>query len=104
MCVHKAKCQYGHFIILEHNKYPVHPPDEIRFIIKQPVHSAAVCVEMPTIIYRMVFPLDKRFVNGKVRLNLPEQLIINLHLHFQRLQWSLLCKFRINRQLFKEFL
>ena len=50
----------------------------------------AVCAKMPTISNWIVFTLDIGYVQRKVRLYLPEQVIIYLHLHFQRLLW-LLC-------------
>ena len=62
MSIHQAKSQDDDIVFLYCHKNPVHAIYEIGIIIKQPVNKASVCIEMPTIIYRMVLPFDKRFV------------------------------------------
>ena len=90
MGVHQTKSKNDNLIFGRHNKYTVHTVDEILPVIKQSVYSIAVCAKMPTISNWIVFTLDIGYVQRKVRLHLPEQVIIYLHLHFQRLLW-LLC-------------
>ena len=90
MSIHKAESENYNLIFDGYYKYAVHSIDEILTVIKQSVYSVAVCTKMPTISNWIVFTLDIGYVQRKVRLHLPEQVIIYLHLHFQRLLW-LLC-------------
>ena len=89
MSVHKTESKNYNMIFDRYNKYAVHSIDEILTVIKQSVNSVAVCAKMPTISNWVVFTLDIGYVQRKVRLYLPEQVIIYLHLHFQRLLWLL---------------
>ena len=90
MGVHQAESKNDNPAFGGYNKCAVHSVDEILPVIKQPVYGAAVSAEMPTIFNWILFSLDILGIQRKVRLHLPEQVIIYLHLHSRRLLW-LLC-------------
>ena len=91
--VHKTKCQNNNPELSGNDKCPVHAIGEIFIIIEEGIYGIAVCAEVPAISCWIIFAFGEKCVKGKVRLHLPEQVIIYLHLHFQRLLW-LLCRRR----------
>ncbi len=101
MSIHQTKCKNNYLIFSPDNKYPIHSVAKIGIIIKQSVYGIAVCRKVPTISDWKVFTLNKRDIETEVRFHLPEQIIVYLHLHFQRLQWSLKDKDKINYPIFK---
>jgi hypothetical protein len=92
MCIHKTECQYHNIVIPGQDIYPVHAVNKIVVIIKNSVNGIAIRIKMPAVTYGKFLAFQKRYINRQVRFHLPEQLIIDLHLHFQRLLWSLKSK------------
>ena len=60
--IHKAKSQNHYSILLNGNKNPVHPFDEIIFVSKDSVNEITICAEMPAIMNWILLPFEIRNV------------------------------------------
>ena len=49
------------------------------------INGIAVRAEMPAVLDRNRLSFDKGKIQSQIRADLPEQFVIHLHLHFQRL-------------------